>query len=67
VVRPHPHGKTERHVYQGPAGLFLLEDPVAVPDLPSRYGVDDIPVVVSDKEFDDDGQSPSTAREPSPD
>ncbi len=53
---PHPHGETERHVYRGLAGLFLLEDPAVSPELPREYGVDDIPVVVQDKEFDDDGQ-----------
>ncbi|MFC4553932.1 multicopper oxidase family protein [Georgenia faecalis] len=53
---PHPHGETERHVYQGLAGLFLLDDPEAAPDLPSQYGVDDIPVIVQDKQFDDAGQ-----------
>jgi FtsP/CotA-like multicopper oxidase with cupredoxin domain len=33
---PHPHGETERHVYRGLAGLFLLDDPAVAPDLPSR-------------------------------
>jgi FtsP/CotA-like multicopper oxidase with cupredoxin domain len=51
---PHPHGTTERHVYRGLAGLFLLDDPATdVASLPSRYGVDDVPVIVQDKSFDD--------------
>ena len=53
---PHPHGHTEEHVYRGLAGLFLIDDPADAPDLPSAYGVDDLPVIVQDKQFDDDGQ-----------
>jgi blue copper oxidase len=53
---PHPHGATEDHVYQGVAGLFLLDDPEAgALPLPDRYGVDDIPVIIQDKRFDRDG------------
>jgi blue copper oxidase len=53
---PHPHGRTEQHIYRGVAGLFLLDDPEASSlPLPRRYGVDDIPVVVQDKRLDDDG------------
>jgi len=55
---PHPHGRTERHVYRGLAGMFWLddpEDPVAE-QLPHTYGVDDIPVVIADKSFDDSGE-----------
>lgn len=52
---PHPHGTTEKHVYRGLAGLFLIDDD-AGPDLPSDYGVDDIPVIVQDKLFDEGGR-----------
>ncbi|MHC1557601.1 multicopper oxidase family protein [Actinomycetospora sp. C-140] len=51
---PHPHGQTERHVHRGLAGLFLVDDDVAV-DLPDRYGVDDVPVVLTDRSFAPDG------------
>lgn len=52
---PHPHGKTAEHVYRGLAGLFLVDDPATdVAALPHQYGVDDIPVVVQDKNFDGD-------------
>ncbi|HEV6954208.1 MAG TPA: multicopper oxidase domain-containing protein, partial [Promicromonospora sp.] len=66
---PHPHGQTEKHVYRGLAGLFLLDDDAsAAADLPHTYGVDDVPVVVQDKvlgadgqlELDDDGEEPGT-------
>ncbi len=54
---PHPHGATEEHVYRGLAGLFLLDDDASrAADLPQTYGVDDVPVIVQDKAFDDAGQ-----------
>ncbi|UFU06412.1 multicopper oxidase family protein [Ruania halotolerans] len=59
---PHPHGATERHVYRGLAGLFYLDpapgsDEAAVyGQLPHTYGVDDIPVVISDKRLSDGGE-----------
>jgi FtsP/CotA-like multicopper oxidase with cupredoxin domain len=52
---PHLHGETAEHVYRGAAGMFLVDDPVAAPDLPDTYGVDDIPVILQDKSFDGDG------------
>ncbi|HEX6076524.1 MAG TPA: multicopper oxidase domain-containing protein [Micromonosporaceae bacterium] len=49
---PHPHGETARHVYRGLAGMFIIDDPgTSAPDLPHKYGVDDIPVIVQDKKF----------------
>ena len=53
---PHLHGATADHVYRGAAGMFLIDDPAAAPDLPATYGVDDIPLVVQDKRFHDDGR-----------
>jgi len=54
---PHPHGETEKHVYQGLAGMFILDDDASLAaDLPSDYGVDDLPLIVQDKEFDRDGR-----------
>ncbi len=54
---PHPHGKTAEHVYKGIAGLFIIDDDESdALDLPHEYGVDDIPLIVQDKNFDDDGQ-----------
>lgn len=54
---PHPHGATAQHVYRGLAGMFLLDDPEAdALDLPDRYGIDDLPVIVQDKAFTRDGQ-----------
>ncbi|WP_293694436.1 multicopper oxidase domain-containing protein [uncultured Agrococcus sp.] len=50
---PHPHGATEQQVYQGLAGLFLLDDEhSSAAALPQEYGVDDIPVIVQDRDVD---------------
>lgn len=60
---PHPHGQTERHVYRGLGGLFILDDKhESALALPRDYGVDDIPVIVQDKTFDDQGQLVETSR-----
>lgn len=51
----HPHlmGKTAEHVYKGLAGLYLIEDDNSQSlALPKEYGVDDIPLVVQDRLFD---------------
>lgn len=54
---PHPHGRTEEHVYRGLAGMFILDDPEASAlALPGRYGVDDVPVIVQDKDVGPDGE-----------
>ena len=53
---PHPHPETEDQVYRGLVGMFILDDDdaerLAVPD---DYGVNDIPLIIQDKKFDDDG------------
>lgn len=60
---PHPHGETEVHVYRGLGGMFILDDDVESQlDLPREYGVDDIPLIVQDKTFDDEGQLVETNR-----
>lgn len=48
---PHPHGETAKHVYRGLAGMFIVDDDRDVA-LPRTYGVDDVPVIVQDKDFD---------------
>ena len=53
---PHLHGETAEHVYRELAGMFLIDDPDAAPALPRNYGVDELPVIVQDKSFTDDGQ-----------
>ncbi|WP_433056973.1 multicopper oxidase family protein [Dactylosporangium sp. CS-033363] len=54
---PHPGERTATQVYRGLAGLFIVDDDEpAQRALPHDYGVDDIPVLVQDKEFDGGGQ-----------
>ena len=54
---PHAHGSTAEHVYRGAAGLMIIEDDnPAAAGLPATYGVDDIPVIIQDRDFRDDGQ-----------
>lgn len=54
---PHLHHKTNEHVYRGLAGMIIVRDPVeAALNLPRTYGVDDIPVIIQDRQFDPSGQ-----------
>ncbi|TFD21156.1 multicopper oxidase family protein [Cryobacterium sp. TMS1-13-1] len=54
---PHPAGDTEHQVEMGLAGVFIVQDDEeAALNLPRSYGVDDIPVVVQDRRFDENGQ-----------
>ncbi|GAB2507996.1 multicopper oxidase family protein [Paramicrobacterium agarici] len=58
---PHAHEDTERQVSHGTAGMLQISDAVetALP-LPREYGVDDIPVIVQDARFSDDGEFEKT-------
>lgn len=59
---PHPHGQTALQVYRGIAGLFLVDDDEsAALDLPSEYGVDDIPLIIQDKRMNGDGNFDTNA------
>ena len=54
---PHPHLATAAHAYRGLAGMFLIDDEVTDSlELPSEYGVDDIPLIIMDAKFTEDGQ-----------
>ncbi|MGW0218706.1 multicopper oxidase family protein [Micromonospora chokoriensis] len=54
---PHLHGSTADHTYRGLAGLFIVDDEhVEALNLPSTYGVDDLPMIVQDRTFDGDQQ-----------
>lgn len=55
----HPHlmGTTGEQVYRGLAGIFIIDDENSdTLNIPKEYGVDDIPLIVQDKEFDQNGQ-----------
>ena len=51
----HPHlmGSTSEQVHSGLAGLYLVEDQnsASLP-LPKTYGVDDLPLIIQDRDFD---------------
>ena len=54
---PHAHGSTAEQVYRGAAGLIIIDDDnPAAATLPATYGVDDIPVIIQDRDFTADGQ-----------
>lgn len=57
----HPHllHKTGEQVYKGLAGLLYIEDENSKKlDIPKDYGVNDIPLVIQDKRFTDNGNIP---------
>lgn len=54
----HPHviGTTAIQVYYGLAGLLIVEDENTKSlNLPDEYGVNDIPLIIQDRSFSDDG------------
>ncbi len=54
---PHMMGTSAEQVFHGAAGMIIVEDDnSAAASLPSTYGVDDIPVILQDREFTADGQ-----------
>jgi blue copper oxidase len=54
---PHPHPDSDEQIYRGVAGMIVVDDADAERlSLPSTYGVDDVPVILQDKNFHDDGR-----------
>lgn len=54
---PHAHGSTAEHIYRGAAGMMIIDDDnVAATSLPAAYGINDIPVIVQDRDFTEAGQ-----------
>ena len=54
---PHIYPTTAELVVRGLAGFFIVDDEEGdALGLPSRYGVDDIPLVLQDRRFTPDGQ-----------
>jgi blue copper oxidase len=52
----HLMAKTGEQVYRGLAGVLLIDDAHSSNlKIPSNYGVDDIPLIVQDRMFDQDG------------
>jgi FtsP/CotA-like multicopper oxidase with cupredoxin domain len=57
----HPHllHKTGEQVYKGLAGLFYIEDENSKKlNIPKEHGVNDIPLVIQDRRFTDNGDIP---------
>lgn len=53
---PHPNASTGPQVYYGLAGLIYIEDEVSDSlNIPKDYGVNDIPLIIQDRNFDNDG------------
>lgn len=54
IYHAHVHGLTAEQVYRGLAGVFIIEDEEERRlGLPNDYGVDDLPLVLQDRQFDD--------------
>ncbi|MFC1665840.1 multicopper oxidase family protein [Pseudomonadota bacterium] len=51
----HAHRNTGPQVYGGLAGLMIIDEESGGADLPSEYGIDDIPVLLQDRDFANDG------------
>jgi len=49
---PHPHHDTGRQTYLGLAGLIIVEDGNDL-GLPREFGVNDLPLIIQDREIDD--------------
>lgn len=54
----HVHGSTTQDVHDGLCGLLIVDDPAATAalGLPSTWGVDDLPLVLQDRDFDPTGR-----------
>jgi len=53
----HAMNKTAKQVYKGLAGLIIIEDDeINKLSLPNNYGVDDIPLILQDRFFDNRAQ-----------
>lgn len=54
---PHLHEMTEEQIIQGLTGLIIIQDEIESQlPLPRTYGVDDIPIILTDRRFDEDNQ-----------
>jgi len=52
----HQMHQTGKQVYHGLAGMFIIDDDESQNlDLPNDYGVDDFPVIIQDRDFNQDG------------
>lgn len=61
---PHVHGKSEEQMTRGLTGMFIVDGDGPDQDLPTEYGVDDIPLIIQDRAFADDGSFQLTSDTP---
>lgn len=53
----HTHGISGAQTYRGLAGMIIIDDDDADElDLPNRYGLDDLPIIIQDRTFDSQGR-----------
>jgi len=52
----HPHHHTAPQVYSGLAGMLIVDERDGPAVLPTRYGIDDLPLILQDKALDGDGR-----------
>jgi FtsP/CotA-like multicopper oxidase with cupredoxin domain len=53
---PHPHHDTARQTYMGLAGLIIVDDGNdRWVGLPHDFGIDDLPIIIQDRAFGEDG------------
>lgn len=54
MYHSHVHGLTAEQVYRGLAGVLIIQDDEEQRlGLPNEYGVDDLPLVLQDRQFDE--------------
>ena len=54
---PHLHMETEAQINKGLGGMIIIRDNIeSALTLPRKYGVDDIPLVLTDRRFDNSNQ-----------
>lgn len=54
---PHAMGLTGEQVYNGLAGIFIIEDKVSKAlSLPQDYGINDFPIIIQDRRFFSNGR-----------
>ena len=58
---PHLHEKTTNQVLRGLAGMIIVKNDLFEPNLPRRYGVDDIPLIIQSKQMDGNEVNLTTA------
>jgi len=51
----HMEHRSGEQVYKGLAGMIIIDDDYEDLELPNTYGIDDIPLIIQDRRFNEDG------------